>query len=417
MPIIDGSLLYKKRMKNRKKVRVLYLSPASIMGGPPISLIHLLKHLDKSAYEPIVLTLPNTCPEYKDELAALDIQQFEIDMYIHNWLHSSKGQIYPYNRILYYLKTPGRLGRLLMNGVRIARFIRAHQVDIVHSNIELWLDGALGACLAQRPHIWHIRARIGPDGAIMHEFGLKFVAKVIDKLSQKIVVNSNSTKEPLAKSISTEKIVLIHNGVDPELYVGSRGKLREEHGIGIKDPIVAMVGYASAVKGAEHFVEAARFISKKRPGTVFLVFGHTFNGGDSDYFSFLKSRIEAYELDDRFFFTGFRRDLPELLRDINILVQPMKNGSWSRVVLESMAAGVPVVAWEEDLRSDFVEHGQNGLIVDKSEALGPATLTLLEQKDKAKAMGRNGQRHVRKHFCNKICAERIMAEYAACLNS
>jgi len=80
-------------MQKKTKKKILYLCPASNIGGPVISLLDLLQNIDRTKYTPVVLVLNNACFEYLDELKQLEVDIIKSDIYIHNWLILSENKI------------------------------------------------------------------------------------------------------------------------------------------------------------------------------------------------------------------------------------------------------------------------------------------------------------------------------------
>jgi glycosyltransferase involved in cell wall biosynthesis len=99
-------------------------------------------------------------------------------------------------------------------------------------------------------------------------------------------------------------------------------------------------------------------------------------------------------------FTGFRHDIPEFLSEVQVSVLPSLSEALSNTLLESMAAGVPVVATRVGGNPEVVEHGVTGYLVPprEPEALAATIARILEQPTLAQAMGQAGRQRAVEHF-------------------
>lgn len=368
----------------RDKTRILYISPASCLGGPVNSLKSLLEGLQREQYEPFVLRHPNYCSEFDSILSGLKVNIIDSPIVYNNWLRSTVSG----NQGRHKLRIGAHLLRDIQNGFKVYRYIKKYNIDIVHTNIELLLFGALGALFARKPHVWHIRAEIGCLGAINHEFGCDFALRVIHSLSNKVIVNSRATMKPWKKSNILTRVELIHNGVDTPLNKDG-GHLRALLGSGGGKTIVATIGELRPEEGIDSFIKAAASIRKVRDDCLFVIIGKM--DCDRDYTRSLVRDVQDYGLADVTYFLGFRTDIIGLLPDIDILIHPEHNGSWSRSVLEAMAAGIPVIGVEDSLESDFVEHKVSGILVESSTQIEGSLKILLENRELREAMGRNAR--------------------------
>ena len=122
--------------------------------------------------------------------------------------------------------------------------------------------------------------------------------------------------------------------------------------------------------------------------------------GDGPLRSALSDTARALHLNGAVTFLGNRRDIPELLRVFDLFVLSSVKEGLPIVLLEAMAAGLPVVATAVDGNPELVVHQETGLLVPPrdAEALAEAICDLLEHPEKAQRMGRRGQERVRQHF-------------------
>lgn len=118
----------------------------------------------------------------------------------------------------------------------------------------------------------------------------------------------------------------------------ARGQLRSRFGFDAEVPVVVSAGRLSPEKGAEHFLAAAAGVLPQLPSARFVLFG---DGPERDALTALAQRLA---LGDRLCFAGHTADFAALLPGADLLVNASLSEEMPNVVLEAMAAGVPVVA-------------------------------------------------------------------------
>jgi glycosyltransferase involved in cell wall biosynthesis len=221
--------------------------------------------------------------------------------------------------------------------------------------------------------------------------------KLVCRLADCVLVNAEAIRQNLLEQgYDPSKIVVIRNGITLSKFAGrSRSAdLRRELGLPLSARLVAVFSRLNRFKGVEYFLDAAAVLAGKVADVCFLVVG---DGGN-------KKELEEYAcqlgLGQRIVFTGFRGDVPELLSEVAISVLPSLSEGTSNTLLESMAAGVPVIATRVGGNPEVIEDGVSGLLVPPrdSAALAAAMDRLLEDEILALALGQAGMRRVSELF-------------------
>jgi glycosyltransferase involved in cell wall biosynthesis len=228
------------------------------------------------------------------------------------------------------------------------------------------------------------------------------VQRHVCRLADCVLVNAEAVRTFLIdQGYNASKIVVIRNGVDLERFSDQpdAGAVRREFGIPVSAPLVAVASRLHPLKGIEHFLEAASAIGRRFPEVRFLVIGET-SPDDRPYFDVLKNLAARVGIRDRVIFTGLRGDVPRLLACAAVSVMPSLNEALSNVLLESMAAGVPVVATRVGGTPEAVQDGVTGLLVPPGDAgaLARSIDRLLSDPESAKRLGQSGRQLVRRHF-------------------
>ncbi len=344
---------------------ILYLANSGdIIGGGQISLLGLLKRLNRGKYHPVVV-----CPavgSLYDELKRIGVETHIVRM---NTLRNLN--------FLLWVKTINRLVQL----------IKSKKIQIIHSNgSRATIFGGIAARLTKTPLIWHVRI-VNSD---------KLLDRLLARLASKIIVISKAVSRRFNWLKNKEdKIVLVYNGIDLERFkpnVGIR-KVRGES-LSSKTPMVVTVGRLDWYKGHKYLLEAAEKIVQILPDARFLIVG------DGGYRKRLENQVKQLNLDENVIFTGNRKDIPEILAGIDLFVLSSVSEGFGRAVAEAMACAKTVVATKAGGLSEVVEDGITGRLVSpkNSTALAEAIIELLKDKKKAENMGIAGRKRVEKLF-------------------
>ena len=169
--------------------------------------------------------------------------------------------------------------------------------------------------------------------------------------------------------------------------------------------IVAAAGRLSPEKGFEVFVEAAAQATAKRPEAGFVLFG------DGPLREQLTNAVRARGLQDRFILAGFRADLADLLPQVDVQVLSSYAEGLPVILLEAMAAGVPVVATRVGGVPEVVADGVHGLLVDAGDAAGLAKgiEQLLASNELRQRLGLAGRARIIDQFSSSMQGERYRA--------
>jgi glycosyltransferase involved in cell wall biosynthesis len=131
----------------------------------------------------------------------------------------------------------------------------------------------------------------------------------------------------------------------------------------------------------------------------------------------LERLVRELGLQDRFFFLGFRRDIPELLNDFDVFVLPSVSEGFPLVLLEAMAAARPVVATRSGGPEEVVEGGKTGLLVPAADAgsLAAAIQRLLADRVLAGELARNARALVQARYSLQRMLNDYQLLYERCL--
>jgi glycosyltransferase involved in cell wall biosynthesis len=250
---------------------------------------------------------------------------------------------------------------------RARRLLARERVSLVHAHGS---RGALYAGLAGRafgvPLVWHVRVDDRDP----------WLDPVLTRLASAIVVNSAATAARLsARALPPGKLTIVPNGVDLARFSAQPPDpaLRATLGLDPTLPIVGFFGRLEYRKGVDVLLDAAARVHSKLPVTFLLV-------GDGPMAAALATRTAAAGITARL--VGWRGDVPDLMRLCAVVVLPSRQEAFGRVLIEAMAAGVPVVATAVGGIPEVCVDGVTALLVppEDPDALAVAiALTLTDQ--------------------------------------
>jgi glycosyltransferase involved in cell wall biosynthesis len=177
-------------------------------------------------------------------------------------------------------------------------------------------------------------------------------------------------------------------------------------------PLIGVVARLQPEKGVANFLQAATRVSRIFPEAGFLVVG------DGPLREELLSLAERLGISKRVRFLGYRTDSRALMGLMDVLVVPSLTEGSPLIVLEAMAAGIPVVASAVGGIPDQLRHGEEGILVppDDPDALGEALGALLRDPAYARRLGETGRLRTENEFSHETLVRRIEVVYRAALD-
>lgn len=311
------------------------------------------------------------------------------------------------HRVKEYPITSFRTLTALKQAFKFARYLQENGIAIVHSyNFYANVFSIPAAKLAGVPCVI---AAIRDMGAYMTPTQLR-VHKWACGLADRIIVNADAIKDWLVgQGYNAARISVVRNGLELEQYLPrfSAPQINAEFGIPDGAKIVLMVSRINKKKGVEDLLEAARQILSKRRDVWFVIVGEIVisksderSASAENYRKSLSDMAMRLGIADRVVFTGVRMDVPAFLAQATVSVLPSLSEGLPNTVIESMAAGVPVVATRVGGTPELIIEGETGLLIPPgdSTALARAVETLLEDPRLAERLGKAAQQRVRRNM-------------------
>ena len=358
----------------RSKIRLLKFVGLFAVGGTERHVLNLARELDGSQFELHVACFKRWGLFLKEmEALSVPISEYRINC-LYN-VHTFRQQL------------------------RFARSLKQARVQIVHTyGFYSTVFAVPAARLARIPVVV---TSIRDTGELLTPIQ-KRAQRLACKLADSVFVNADAVRHWLiAEGYNANRIQVIRNGISPVQFAGKEdgATIRQEFGIPSDAPLIAMLSRLNRLKGGEYFLEAAAMVAERFPNARFLVVGDT-QAGDSAYKEQLEKQANRLGLRNRLHFTGFRLDIPRILAALTVSVLPSLSEGLSNVLLESMAAGVPVVATTVGGNSEVVEDGVTGILVPPGDsgALAQAVSEFLEKPELACHHGLAGKQRISERF-------------------
>jgi glycosyltransferase involved in cell wall biosynthesis len=275
---------------------------------------------------------------------------------------------------------------------RLRRLVRRERVDVVHTH------GMFASNLLSR-----VAARSAGAAVVGHVHGpgvfprLGGAYRLVDNLTSRlcdrlIAVSDHTRRELLAQGIPERLIEVVRNGFDPpqpppESRNGSR--------------LIVCVGRVEPMKGQADLIRALTQV----PDARLLVVGRDVRGHRAE----LEALAAELGVAGRVELAGVRTDVLELLADAAVLALPSYSEGFPIVPLEAMAVKLPVVATAVGGTPELVVDGETGILVEPGDvdALAAALRAVLDDPQRARAMGEAGYRRLLERLPEDAMVERV----------
>jgi glycosyltransferase involved in cell wall biosynthesis len=334
------------RFEPEKRLKVVYLDHTARLSGGEIAMLRLLPHLD--CVNPHVVLGEDGPLVQELHLAGISTEVLPLTDSVR---YLRKDDVH--QRGL----SPGVAGASSAYVLRLAARLRQLRPDLVHTNsLKAGVYGSLAAKLVGIPMIWHVRDRIEDD--YLPHAAVLVVRRMTRHLATAVVANSKSTMQTLA---APSKPVVIYS-VLPEVMseVSTRPRTNGR-------PLTfGMVGRLAPWKGQDLFLRAFARAFPQGDERAAVVGGALF--GEDEYARTLPRLAEALGIAERVDLRGHRADVWDELSRIDVLIHAsITPEPFGQVILEGMAAGVPVIAPRAGGPAEILRHDVTGVLYEPTD--------------------------------------------------
>lgn len=309
--------------------------------------------------------------------------------------------------ILHLPVTSFRSFSTVAGAVQMARYIRRHDIGLVHAfDTPLDLFAVPIARALRVPvianNLWY--RDLAPP---LHLHGLRITGLLADA----IVVNSVAVRRHLVtdEKVPASRIYLCYNGVETEVFhPRCRARLSPVQDASL---VIGVVCALRPEKRLDLLLPAFARIRHLRPGLKLLIVG------SGPTLPALREICAGLGLEQHCHFEPATKDVPRWMRSIDVLVQPSWSESFPNAVLEGMACGCCVVASRVGGIPELVSSGKDGLLFERGdvEALAGALAALVNDDGLRASLAAAAVRTAHEKFSIEIAARRTEAIYGALL--
>ncbi len=375
-----------------RKIKILFITHNLNYEGAPLSLFNIVKGLDRSKYEVLVLSL-------KEGILRKACQEEGIEVIVKDFKVS-----------LIRVSDFRREINLLMD------MTRDFKSDLIFCNT---LDTFCGLYLSQImgvPAIWCIRESVD----VKEYFRKMCINNALVRLAVEslnipaTVVFVSGTTAKLFKSLNSRRFKIIYNGLDVgkiEAYKEnhSKAELRREYSIPHHLRVITIIGTTIPLKGQHVFIQAAVELLKGRDDLLFIIVG----GREGDYLNELHEMIAKAGVGGHVRIVPVTPEVFPYYRLSDIYVCASSEESFPRVILEAMAFQLPIVSTDVYGIKEQIEDKISGLLVppDDHRLLSEKISLLLDNEALANELAVNAHDRV----INRFSYDNMMASYERCI--
>lgn len=300
---------------------------------------------------------------------------------------------------------------------KLYRLMRKERYHIVHTHSsKAGVVGRIAAWLAGTPIVVQ-----SLHSLVFHDYQpwvvnrlWRIIKKVCACFTDHYVSVSRIIAEMAAEAgvAPPEKFTTIYSGMELDWFLQAqpdRLAVRRELGIPDDAPVVGKIARLFPLKGHDQLLDAAPEIVRRQPNVCFLLIG------DGILMEQLQERVRALGIEENFVFAGLidRQRIPEMLSAMDVVVHTSLREGLARVLPQSLAMGIPCVAYDLDGSPEVVIPDETGYLVQPGDHqdLAEKLARLIADPDLRKRMGEAGRRLVDPAFRAETMVEQTDAVY------
>ena len=363
-----------------RKIKVAHIIARMITGGADENTLFTIEGLNKDMYEVDLITGEEFDKNILNKVKNNNFNTIQI-----------KGLKWKLN----FLYDPIVLLKLI-------KLLKKNRYDIVHTHTtKAGVLGRIASYITGVPIIIH-----GLHGSTFQAFNsglLNWLLFLFERLTGRftdayISVSNVLSEKYVEKGIGKkENYYTVHSGMELETFYNVRGKdnyrkKQRELGINSKHFVIGNVARLETRKGHKFLLDALKKIIEDRKGyhLKLLIIGE---GQDRES---LVSYVKKLDLQDKVIFTGYRKNIEELMALMDIFVLTSLREGLPRVLVQAAAVGIPSVAFNVDGVSEIIKDNYNGFLV-RPRDVGQLTnriIKYVDNKELIELHGKNGRNFV-----------------------
>jgi glycosyltransferase involved in cell wall biosynthesis len=304
------------------------------------------------------------------------------------------------------VELPMRNSLNLATGMKLLKFVRLNEIEIVHAHLAR--DYPLAALVTAAP-----RARLVLTRHVL--FPLNPIHRLTLRRTQRVIAVSRAVADSLLaqRVFDSKKILTIHNGID----IANFAKTMSEHAAH-RAPRIGTIGHLAPIKGQEDFVRAAALVNQSRPDIEFVIAGEDKSHARENRIA-LEKLIDESSMNDKVKLVGWIDDVPGFLSTLDLFVSSARAEPFGLSIVEAMAAGVPVVATASEGAREIIEDQQTGRLVPIGDiaSLANTIIELINDKSERRRLAQNAETEAGERFSLARMVEQTEQAYAEAIRA
>jgi len=293
--------------------------------------------------------------------------------------------------------------------LKLRSLLQRERPDIlqVNSSRDSWIGSIAARLVRPRPRVLRIRHISAPLNR--NATTQLLYRKLVDMV---VVTGGEKTRRELIErdGLAADRVAAFPIGLDVRQFRPGAPDpdLRRELGVSPAQLLVGLISYLRTYKGHEYFIEAAGQIAARRADVTFVIVGE---GPEEQP---IRRRIEQAGLTTRIRMLGFRDDLLNVFRSLDVFAIPSVEGDTiPQVLMQALAMGIPVVSTTVGSIPDVVLEGETGYVVPPRDgrALADRIQRLLEDPVLRRRLGANGRALVEQSYSIEKMLDRMESVY------
>ncbi len=278
---------------------------------------------------------------------------------------------------------------------RFHQYCRRERIDVLCTNMQrvLRIAGPAARLAGVRAVVPRVGSQSPLGGKISHRWAWRHVASGI-------IANSRATSETLYRSapwLPPGRVRTIYNGLHLDRYGNTaerRAEARHKLGTPLGVPVIGMVGELTTRKNHILVLRSLPTLVERYPELRLWVIG------EGDQRDVLENEASRLGVSDHLVLTGFRDDVPDLICGMDLLAHPALMEGFGYVLVEAMAASLPVVAANTSNLPEIVDEGGTGYLIDPDDprAWTERLLQVLADPELRARLGARGSEQARERF-------------------
>ena len=312
--------------------------------------------------------------------------------------------------------------RNLRNPIKLVRlflYVKNLSPDLIHTQLEHSdILGNIFAKVLGIPSVSTLHTLEVAKNIRFAHLRLRLKWFILKYFCDTIVTVSEKTREHHLRfgKLPESKTITIYNGIQLSRFQNHNSTQIEETkrnlGLSSNCHVITTVAVLREPKGIQFMIKAMPEILRHEPNLTYLIVG------DGVYDSQLKNLVVDLGLQKQVIFTGYRSDIPDILKVSDLFVLPSLGDALPTVLIEALAAEIPIIATIVGGIPEIINDGENGLLVSPAdpEMLAEACLKILRDVEFSQRLRYKGAETAKNRFDIKIQVEKLETIYNDLIN-